>query len=91
MEGLIEEGKEIIDEDGEASVIDAALIAAAQRVEHYEMAGYGCVRTFANLLGLRGCRDAPAGDTRRGGRGGQEAHRTGRDGHQRRGRAGGGR
>ncbi|AWM41557.1 hypothetical protein GobsT_73830 [Gemmata obscuriglobus] len=51
MEGLIEEGKEVMQEDGDPSVIDAALIAAAQRVEHYEMAGYGCVRTFANLLG----------------------------------------
>lgn len=51
MEGLIEEGKEVTQEDGAPSVIDAALIAAAQRVEHYEMAGYGCVRTFANLLG----------------------------------------
>lgn len=51
MEGLVEEGKEIMQEDGDPSVIDAALIAAAQRVEHYEMAGYGCVRTFANLLG----------------------------------------
>jgi ferritin-like metal-binding protein YciE len=51
MEGLVEEGKEVIDEDGAPPVIDAALIAAAQRVEHYEMAGYGCVRTFANLLG----------------------------------------
>jgi ferritin-like metal-binding protein YciE len=51
MEGLIEEGKEVMEEDGEDEVIDAALIAAAQRVEHYEMAGYGCVRTFANLLG----------------------------------------
>jgi ferritin-like metal-binding protein YciE len=51
MEGLVEEGKEIMEEDGEDAVIDAALIAAAQRVEHYEMAGYGCVRTFANLLG----------------------------------------
>lgn len=51
MEGLIAEGKEIIDEDGDPAVIDAALIAAAQRVEHYEMAGYGCVRTFAKLLG----------------------------------------
>lgn len=52
MEGLVEEGSEIISEKGEAYVKDAALIAAAQRVEHYEMAGYGCVRTFANLLGL---------------------------------------
>jgi len=51
MEGLIEEGKEILEEDGEPAVIDAALIGAAQRVEHYEMAGYGCVRTFARLLG----------------------------------------
>ena len=51
MEGLVEEGKEILQEEGAPSVIDAALIAAAQRVEHYEMAGYGCVRTFAKLLG----------------------------------------
>jgi ferritin-like metal-binding protein YciE len=51
MKGLVEEGKEVIDEDGDASVLDAALIGAAQRVEHYEMAGYGVVRTFASLLG----------------------------------------
>jgi ferritin-like metal-binding protein YciE len=51
MEGLIEEGKEVIGEDGNPAVIDAALIGAAQKVEHYEMAGYGCVRTFARLLG----------------------------------------
>ena len=51
MKGLIEEGKEIIEEDGDGSVLDAALIGAAQRVEHYEMAGYGVVRTFASLLG----------------------------------------
>ncbi|MHB8970764.1 MAG: ferritin-like domain-containing protein [Pirellulaceae bacterium] len=51
MQGLLEEGKEIIDEDADPTVKDAALIAAAQRVEHYEMAGYGCVRTFARLLG----------------------------------------
>jgi ferritin-like metal-binding protein YciE len=51
MEGLVEEGSEIIDEDGEPAVKDAALIAAAQRVEHYEIAGYGCVRTFARVLG----------------------------------------
>jgi len=50
MEGLIEEGQDVIDEDAAPSVKDAALIAAAQRVEHYEMAGYGCVRTYANLL-----------------------------------------
>jgi ferritin-like metal-binding protein YciE len=51
MKGLVEEGKEVIEEDGDASVLDAALIGAAQRVEHYEMAGYGVVRTFASLLG----------------------------------------
>ena len=50
MEGLIEEGKEVMDE-AQPPVLDAALIAAAQRVEHYEMAGYGCVRAFARLLG----------------------------------------
>jgi ferritin-like metal-binding protein YciE len=51
MEGLIEEGSEVIEEDAEPEVKDAALIAAAQRVEHYEIAGYGCVRTYAQLLG----------------------------------------
>ncbi|HZU38946.1 MAG TPA: ferritin-like domain-containing protein [Gemmataceae bacterium] len=52
MEGLIQEGKEIMEQDGEPSVLDAALIGAAQRVEHYEMAGYGCVRTYARQLGF---------------------------------------
>jgi ferritin-like metal-binding protein YciE len=51
MKGLIEEGSEILKEDGEESVIDAAIIVAAQKVEHYEIAGYGSVRTFAQLLG----------------------------------------
>ena len=51
MEGLIKEGQEVITKDAEPTVHDAALIAAAQRVEHYEMAGYGCARTFARLLG----------------------------------------
>lgn len=51
MEGLVEEGKEILAEDMEDDVRDAALICAAQRVEHYEMAGYGCARTFARDLG----------------------------------------
>ncbi|HEX6106849.1 MAG TPA: ferritin-like domain-containing protein [Gemmatimonadales bacterium] len=53
MAGLVEEGKNIMEEDGEPAVIDAALIAAAQRVEHYEIAAYGCLRTYAQLLGLR--------------------------------------
>ena len=51
MKGLVEEGKEIIEEKGDASVLDAALIGAAQKVEHYEIAGYGTARTFASLLG----------------------------------------
>jgi ferritin-like metal-binding protein YciE len=51
MEGLIKEGKETINEDASPEVKDAALIAAAQRVEHYEIAGYGTVRTYANLMG----------------------------------------
>jgi ferritin-like metal-binding protein YciE len=51
MKGLIHEGDEIIALDGDPSVKDAALIAAAQRVEHYEIAGYGCARTFAQQLG----------------------------------------
>ena len=51
MEGLIEEGDHVISEKAEPEVRDAALIAAAQRVEHYEIAGYGCVRTYAQLLG----------------------------------------
>ncbi len=53
MQGLLEEGKELMEEEADPSVMDAALIAAAQRVEHYEMAGYGCVRTFADLLGFK--------------------------------------
>jgi ferritin-like metal-binding protein YciE len=51
MQGLVEEGKEILEENGSPEVIDAALISAAQRVEHYEIAAYGCLRTYAQLLG----------------------------------------
>ena len=52
MEGLIKEGSETLEEDiSDENVQDAAIIAAAQRVEHYEIAGYGTARTFANLLG----------------------------------------
>jgi ferritin-like metal-binding protein YciE len=50
MKGLIEEGAEVLEEHGEASVIDAALIAAAQKVEHYEIATYGTARTWAEML-----------------------------------------
>jgi ferritin-like metal-binding protein YciE len=51
MQGLIEEGEEMIKMKGDSAAIDAGLIAAAQRVEHYEIAGYGCVRTYAQQLG----------------------------------------
>jgi ferritin-like metal-binding protein YciE len=53
MEGLIKEGSETLEEDMDPDVKDAAIIAAAQRVEHYEIAGYGTARTMANLLGER--------------------------------------
>jgi ferritin-like metal-binding protein YciE len=52
MKGLVREGDDMIEADGDAAVRDAGLIAAAQRVEHYEIAGYGSVRTFAQQLGL---------------------------------------
>jgi ferritin-like metal-binding protein YciE len=51
MEGLVEEGSELMGEDFEAALLDAALIGAAQRVEHYEIAAYGTVRAFAEELG----------------------------------------
>ena len=54
MKGVLEEGAEMLEETEEGSAVrDAALISAAQRVEHYEMAGYGCVREYANLLGQK--------------------------------------
>jgi len=53
MKGLIEEGEEMVHAEGDPNVKDAALIAAAQRVEHYEIAGYGSARTFAERLGQR--------------------------------------
>jgi ferritin-like metal-binding protein YciE len=52
MEGLIKEGKEVMQEEGADWVLDAALIGAAQRVEHYEMAGYGTARDHAEKLGM---------------------------------------
>lgn len=53
MQGLIKEGDDMISAKGDAKVRDAGLIAAAQRVEHYEMAGYGAVRTYAQQLGFQ--------------------------------------
>jgi ferritin-like metal-binding protein YciE len=51
MEGLVEEGSELLQEDIEPNVLDAGLIAAAQKVEHYEIASYGTVRAWAERLG----------------------------------------
>lgn len=51
MEGVVAEGSEMIEEEADEEVRDAGLIGAAQRVEHYEMAGYGTARTFAEMLG----------------------------------------
>lgn len=51
MEGLLEEGKEMMEENMDPEVLDAALLSAAQKVEHYEIAGYGTVRSYAKLLG----------------------------------------
>ena len=50
MQGLLKEGQEMMSANGDPDTRDAALIASAQRVEHYEMAGYGCARTFAKQL-----------------------------------------
>ncbi len=52
MAGLIEEGKELMEEEGDPDVKDAGLIASAQRIEHYEISAYGTVRTFARELGF---------------------------------------
>jgi ferritin-like metal-binding protein YciE len=54
MEGLVEEGKEIMEEDAEPTLLDLALIGAAQKVEHYEIAGYGTARTLAEIAGEDG-------------------------------------
>jgi len=51
MEGLVEESKEMIEQEGEPEVIDAGLIASAQRIEHYEIAAYGTARVYAKQLG----------------------------------------
>ena len=54
LQGILEEGKEMMEEKGDEAVMDAALISAAQKVEHYEIASYGCLRTYAQLLGYDG-------------------------------------
>jgi ferritin-like metal-binding protein YciE len=57
MAGLIQEGQKMMEEDAEPSVMDAALIAAAQKIEHYEIASYGCVCTYAEMLGYEQVHD----------------------------------
>jgi ferritin-like metal-binding protein YciE len=57
MEGLVEEGKELLEADAEGAVLDAGIIGACQRIEHYEMAGYGTARTLAQHLGLQEAAD----------------------------------
>ena len=57
MAGLIEEGRKILEEDAEPSVKDAGIIAAAQKVEHYEIASYGCLCTYAEILGYEQVHD----------------------------------
>jgi ferritin-like metal-binding protein YciE len=57
MKGLISEGEETIEADGDPTVKDAALISAAQRVEHYEIAAYGTARTLADVLDLGDARE----------------------------------
>jgi len=52
MKGVLEEGSEVLEDTDKGTIRDAALIAASQRVEHYEMAGYGSAREFAKILGL---------------------------------------
>jgi ferritin-like metal-binding protein YciE len=53
MEGIIKDNKDFLDDEAEPEVLDAGMIAGAQRVEHYEIAAYGTVRTYANLLGRK--------------------------------------
>jgi ferritin-like metal-binding protein YciE len=57
MHGLIEEGSELLKEDAEPAVLDAAIIAAAQKVEHYEIAAYGTLATYAEILGYEDAKE----------------------------------
>lgn len=53
IEGIIKETNELVEESGESTIMDAAIISSAQRVEHYEIAAYGCIRSFAEQLGYQ--------------------------------------
>ena len=79
MAGLLEEGKKMMEEDAEPPVMDAALIAAAQKVEHYEIASYGCVCTYAEMLGYDQVHDLLGPEPRRGRDHRPEAHGAGRE------------
>src|ERR1043165_1281668 len=52
MQGLLEEAKELMEQDADEDVLDAGLICGAQKIEHYEIATYGCLRTYAEMLGF---------------------------------------
>ena len=57
MKGILEEAEEMINADGDPAIKDAGLISSAQRIEHYEMAGYGCARSYAEMLDEEGSAD----------------------------------
>ena len=78
MKGVLDEGSSMLHESAEGDVRDAALISAAQRVEHYEMAAYGTVRTYAQLLGqAAGCQTSGRNSGRgKGGRSETDFHRA---------------
>ena len=76
--GIIEEGKSIMEEDFDETTMDACLIAAGQRAEHYEMAAYGTLVAWAQAMGHTRGRQAPAADARRREGGRQEAVGVGR-------------
>ena len=86
MAGLIEEGKKMMEEDAAPSVMDAALIAAAQKVEHYEIASYGLRLHLRRDAGVRPGPRSSGPESGRGGDHRRAAHRAGRERDQRRGR-----
>ncbi len=88
IEGILDEGTEIMDEYKGEPALDAGLLAAAQAVEHYEISRYGTLKSWAGKLGHEGCRQAARSDAGRGEEDGRYAHQAGRYGGQRRSRSG---
>ncbi|MHB0914021.1 MAG: DUF892 family protein [Armatimonadota bacterium] len=60
MEGIIEEAEDLLERGGRQAVLDAAIIAEVQRIKHYEIAGYGCLRTYADMLDKKGVANVAA-------------------------------